>query len=402
MNSAAPRPTATVDHEAHPNIMRRTELAGLTANGECSFRHVRASEERNRSLIHHLPVALLQVDARCVAELFPKLKADGVVDLGGYLDEHPEMMDFAIQSIRVTEVNHQAMSLFGATTPASLVGPIGLVLAESPETLRRVMIARFDGKRNYAEIARIRTFDGRLRDVRLSVTFPINPEQIDVSLLCLEDVTDRLRAGRQLRRLLAEFAHSARVSMLGELTTSIAHEVNQPLGAIVTNAETSLRLLSRGDPNVAKITQLTSRIAASARRASDIVKRIRGMAAKHETEQMPLDLNEIISESLLFIRHDIESRSIILSATFDRDLASVLGDRIQLQQVVINLLVNSVQAIAQGSKSPRRIELRTSCDESGPVAFSIQMTMGLVSPTRISTTSSIASSQPRMRALVLA
>ena len=219
--------------------------------------------------------------------------------LADYLDEHPEMIDFAIRSIRVIEVNHKAMSLFGGTTPANLIGPVGFVFAASPETLRRILIARFDGKRNHTEIARIRTFDGRVRDVRLSVTFPTNPEQIDVSLLCVEDVTDRLRAEQQLRRLQAEFAHAARVSILGELTTSIAHEVNQPLGAIVTNAETSLRLLSRDDPNVIKIRQLTTRIAASARRASDIVQRIRGMAAKHETEQMPLDLNEIIDESLI-------------------------------------------------------------------------------------------------------
>ena len=170
----------------------------------------------------------------------------------------------------------------------------------------------------------------------------------------------------------AELAHAARVSMLGELTTSIAHEVSQPLCAILANAETSLRLLSRDDLNIVKVGQLITRVAASARRASDIVQRIRGMAAKHEPEQVPLDLNEIVDEALLFIRHEIESRSIILSVNFDPKLPNVLGDPIQLQQVVINLLVNSVQAMAQGGKSPQRIELRTVHDENGAVVFSIR------------------------------
>ena len=371
MHSTAQGSAATIDRDGPPNLMPGTKLADFTAGGNRSFWHVRASEERYRSLIDHLPIALLQVDARCMGELFGRLKADGVADLGAYLDEHPEMVDFVNQAVRVTEVNQEVASLFGGTTSADLIGPVGFLFVASPETARRVMIARFDGKRNYTEIVKIRTLDDRIRDVRFSVTFPACPEQLDVTLICVEDITDRLRTEGQLRRLQAEFAHAARISMLGELTTSIAHEISQPLAAIVTNSETSLRWLSRDDPNIAKVGQLTTRIAASARRASDIVQRIRGMAGKHEPERMSLDLNEIVDESLLLIRHDIESRSIILSGKFGSKLPSVLGDRIQLQQVIINLLVNSVQAIAQGGRSPQQIELRTGRDENRAVAFSI-------------------------------
>src|SRR5690606_25957617 len=111
----------------------------------------------------------------------------------------------------------------------------------------------------------------------------------------------------------ADFTHAARVSTLGELTTSIAHEVNQPLAAILTNAETSLRWLSRDDPNLAKVRELTTRIAAGAHRANDIVQRIRGMAAKHQPERIALDINQVTQESLLFLRHEIESRNIRIS-----------------------------------------------------------------------------------------
>jgi signal transduction histidine kinase len=96
------------------------------------------------------------------------------------------------------------------------------------------------------------------------------------------------------------------------------------------------------------------------------------MVAKHQPNRMPLNLNEIVDESLLFIRHDIESRSISLSVKFGSGLPNVMGDRIQLQQVIINLLVNSVQAMAQGGKSPQQIELRTGGGESGAATFSIR------------------------------
>ena len=139
----------------------------------------------------------------------------------------------------------------------------------------------------------------------------------------------------------------------------------------MTNGETSLRWLARADQNIEKVTQLTSRIVSNARRASEIIQRIRGMAVKQELEKRLIDLNEVVEEALLFSRHDIDSKSIALSTTFDSGLPRVMGDRIQLQQVMINLLVNSVQAIAQSGQPTRRIDIQTAIDDGGSVVFSI-------------------------------
>src|SRR3546814_16999195 len=116
--------------------------------------------------------------------------------------------------------------------------------------------------------------------------------------------------------------------MLGELTSAIAHEVNQPLAAISTNAETRLRWRARPVPDFAKVRQLTERIAGSAQRADDIVRRIRGMAAKQQPEQVALNLNEVVQESLLFVRHEVDSRSIRVTASYTRGLEPVTGDRV--------------------------------------------------------------------------
>src|SRR3546814_2164013 len=104
--------------------------------------------------------------------------------------------------------------------------------------------------------------------VRFSVTYPEPSHELDTTIFSLEDMTGRLRMEAQLRQLEADFSHAARISMLGELTSSIAHEVNQPLAAIMTNAETSLRWLARPVPDFAKVRQLTERIAGSAQRRS--------------------------------------------------------------------------------------------------------------------------------------
>jgi two-component system, LuxR family, sensor kinase FixL len=170
----------------------------------------------------------------------------------------------------------------------------------------------------------------------------------------------------------AALAHAGRVATLAELSATIAHEVNQPLAAIAMRAETGLRWLSRDEPNIAKVEQLMRDIASDARRASDIVQRIRGMATKREPEPTPLDLSEVVEEAVLFIRHEVESRSIDLSVKLGVGLPIVLGDRIQLQQVIVNLLVNSFHAITPVEGSRRRIDLETGADQDDAVSFSIR------------------------------
>ncbi|MGK6355727.1 sensor histidine kinase [Sphingomonas sp. DT-207] len=337
-----------------------------------SFWAVRASEQRYRRLIHHLPGALLQVDARPMDAIFYQLRAGGVTDIVAHLDAHPALVEQACAMVRVTDANGGAARLMGAGGVTDLIGPVAFVFARASETARNVTIAHFEGRRSHVERIKLETFDGRLLDVELTVTFPMPPERLDVTLLTLEDVTDKLRTEMQLRQLQEEHARAARISTLGELASSIAHEVNQPLAAIAMNAETSLRWLSRDEPNLAKVEQLTRRIADSARHAGEIVKRIRGMASRHVSELAPLDLNAVVEEALMFVCHDLEARAILLSVRLDIGVPRVLGDRVQLQQVVVNLLVNSLQALAGIEKG--RIELATGPDGAGGVRFSIRDT----------------------------
>src|SRR3546814_13344672 len=134
-------------------------------------------------------------------------------------------------------------------------------------------------------------------DLRFSVTYPEPLLELDTTIFSLEDVTERLRIETELRQLQADFSHAARISTLGELTSSIAHEVNQPLAAIMTNAETSLRWLARDDPDIGTVAQLTTRIAPIARRADDIVRRSRSIAANQAPDPVPNAPNDLVHET---------------------------------------------------------------------------------------------------------
>jgi signal transduction histidine kinase len=187
---------------------------------------------------------------------------------------------------------------------------------------------------------------------------------------------ENARSAEALAKARSELAHVNRVAGLGVLTASIAHEVNQPLAAIITNGETSLRWLTRDNPNIEKVRTFTERVVAEARRASEIIERIRGMASQRAPEHKLLSIDDVISESLSFLRHELLQKGIVVSLDLARELPQIVGDRTQLQQVIVNLTMNAVQAMTQVAPADRRISLRTmlagpervycSIEDSGP------------------------------------
>jgi signal transduction histidine kinase len=364
------RVNASIDPTGAAPDLVFVSVGGLVADDR-SLWEVQVSERRYRNLTHNLPFALLQVDSTAMLPIFEDLRRGGVIDIAPYLDTIADLPIHSRDIVRVTDANMAAVSLFGAERTDQLVAPVDYLFAAAPETAKRVIRAHFEGQRCHSELTKVRRFDGRLIDVELGVTYPTPPDRLEVTLITLVDVTQRLQTEVQLRQLQADYTRAARISMLGELATSIAHEVNQPLSAIVTNAETSLRWMTREDPNLEKVKQLTGRIAESARDASAIVKRIRSMASRRATETVRLDLNEVVTEALMFVRHDFESRSIVLALELEDGAPLVLGDRVQLQQVVVNLLINAQQAVAHSGQDGA-IEVVTRSAGCGSVTISVR------------------------------
>lgn len=184
------------------------------------------------------------------------------------------------------------------------------------------------------------------------------------------DVTERRQAQDALLAAQSELAHAARVATLGELTASIAHEVNQPLAAIVTSGEAGLRWLRRDVPNLEEVSAAISRVVTEGRRAGAIVTRIRTFLKKAPAHRDVLQMREIIEEAAQLVERELTKESIILSVATKVDLPPVRGDRVQLQQVLVNLLINAAQAMADQS-GPRNITVGVDCPEDGGLAITV-------------------------------
>jgi PAS domain S-box-containing protein len=188
------------------------------------------------------------------------------------------------------------------------------------------------------------------------------------------DVTATIRADHaeeRLRRAQAELAHVTRVIALGELTASIAHEVNQPLAAVVANAEACLRWLGREKPDLAAARRSAEWVISDALRASEVVRRVRTLANNADMEKVPLDINDVIGEVIALLQRELSNHRISLRTELVPAVRKVLGDRVQLQQVIINLVMNGIEAMHPITKGPRDLVIRSNEDETQHVCVSV-------------------------------
>jgi PAS domain S-box-containing protein len=320
---------------------------------------LRKSEQRYRHLFQNMPIALWQLDASEVIRLFKGLRAEGVAELGPYVAQHPDFLPRAMEAVKIEEVNERMIEMLGARDASEILGSITRYCHIHPEAFLRGLESRYRGESTHQEEAKLLTLDGRVIDVLMTATRPGLITDPDMSLLGFIDISERVRAQEMLQRVQADFAHAARVSMLGELTASIAHEVNQPLAAIVTHGEVGLRLLNRSEPDLGELRELTKCIVGDARRAADVLARVRTMATRQAPEQTLLWVDEVIREALTFLRHEVQSHGLMVVHHPNPSAPKVLGDRTQLQQVFVNLTVNAVQAMAQKGVTRPTLVIRT-------------------------------------------
>ncbi|MGV3532285.1 MAG: sensor histidine kinase [Chthoniobacteraceae bacterium] len=173
------------------------------------------------------------------------------------------------------------------------------------------------------------------------------------------------------RRQQAELTHVSRVSLLGELSASLAHELNQPLTAILANAQSAIRFLAEPRPDLDEVRASLHDIAAADRRASEVIRGMRSMIKKGESHLRPCDLNEEVEQVLLLLHSDIIARNVKVSTELSPDLPPVLADAVQLQQVVLNLLVNAADAVRENAPGARRIVIRTRRSADGMLYVSV-------------------------------
>ncbi len=182
----------------------------------------------------------------------------------------------------------------------------------------------------------------------------------DTVLSIVRDITARRRAEEEAHQLHDQLAHVGRVTVLGALTGSLAHEINQPLTAVMANAQAALRMIAERRPDLAEVRRTLADIVEANRRAGDVVQRLRSLLRKDAPEYAPLDVNATVEEVVRLVSSDILGRQVSLEVELAPRLSAVHGDRVQLQQVVVNLLLNAFDAVRDTEVGTRRVMLRTS------------------------------------------
>ena len=193
----------------------------------------------------------------------------------------------------------------------------------------------------------------------------------DQVLSLVRDVTDQKSAELRARDLQEELAHGSRVTVIGTLTGSLAHEINQPLTAIQTNAFVALKMLDSRTPNLAAVKDALSDIVTDNRRIDEVLRRLRGLLKKERRDYAPVDVNAIVSDVLMLARSNLIERRVSVVVRLGSDLPAVLGDRVQLQQVVLNLLMNAADAVIGANVDDQSLIVTTAVTSGGQVTVSV-------------------------------
>jgi signal transduction histidine kinase len=236
---------------------------------------------------------------------------------------------------------------------------------------RQVVHRASEDGQDFAHEYRLRMPDDRVKHIHV-VARAFRDELGEVDFVgAVMDVTTIRVAERELHKTRTDLAHVTRVTSLGELTASIAHEVNQPLGAVMFNAEAALSWLDGDPPNMNEAHAALERIIRDSTRAGEIIRRIRALAKKTDIRMAPLNLHEVLSETLTFVQHELINSGVALRVKHASALPVILADKVQLQQVILNLVINGIEAMQSITDRPRELVIRTEQDGARQVQVTV-------------------------------
>ena len=277
---------------------------------------------------------------------------------------------------RITLANTQAEAVFGYAREELIGHPIEMLVPE------RFRSHHTDDRRGYFGDARARSMGagrelfGRRKDgSEVPIEIGLNPIHTSEGLFVLAsiiDISERKRAELERARQRNEMAHLSRVTMLGELSGSLAHELNLPLTAILSNAQAAQRILANSDADLTELREILNDIVTEDKRAGEVIRRLRLLLKKGEVQQHCLDINEVVEDVLKLMRSDLINQKVTVNCELARHLPTVTGDPVQLQQVLLNLVVNACDAMVDCNTPKRRLLIRTGTgNENGAVLVSV-------------------------------
>ena len=313
------------------------------------------SERRYRAIFEAAGFAMWESDWSEVRRFIIQAVSDVEGDLESWLLNNPKVVREAASRIVIRKVNQAAVALFEAAGSSDLVGKrVTNRFPGAERGLAKGLCAVLAGETFLEAELPLLTLKGRRLDVALRITLLQDGEPWSRVVLMALDETEKKEARAKLEQASAELAHAARVSVLGQLAASVAHEVNQPLTAIVAFGKSAKRWLDRETPDVGEVRTCLEHIVANASRAAEVIARIRSLARNAPPKPEALPLSEVIVETVGLVAHEAKTAGVMIRTQIGATPVAA-GDRVQIQQVLMNLLLNGIQAMQSTAGPDRKI-----------------------------------------------
>ena len=302
--------------------------------------------ERYEAIFERAGISMWREDWSAAADAVSDLRRGGVTDMEAHFATRPDELRALCAKVRIKDVSAFALEEAGVTDKAAVLGPLDRLLPPTDQTFVQWLVAFSRGDRFFRSEAHICRPDGSVSDTLFTAPLPTSRAGFADIIATSLDITGYKSEQVKLLAADAEIARVARAATVGALGASITHEVNSPLAAVIANAQAALRWLRRTDPEVAEATEAVAAIVAEASRARDVVSRTRAFFSNTVLPSAPFDIVAAARESNLLVERHLRSCSTGLQLNAEPGLPLVVGDVVQAQQVLTNLLLNAAQAMA--------------------------------------------------------
>ncbi len=329
----------------------------------------RQSEERYHTIFHAAGLPILEIDLS---------GAKATLDASDGLDA--DVINRVAAKAEVRDANEAALQLFGVSSSEKLIGH-SLLRFHTPaaeQSLGRLLGALSSGQRDIEEEAQFLTEAGALIDVVLRLTLLDDDASWSRLLMLAVNVTERNRMQRRMVQAQSELTEVNRATTLGQVAAFIAHEINQPLTAISAFASSGKRWLAREAPGAVEVADCLEKISLSGNRAADVIARVRRLFRKGEAEQTDLDMNSLIRDTVELLDLELRESAITVHLAAPVELPAVTGDRVLLQQVLVNLILNARKAISAAPESSRDLWIEASAQSYSVTVHVLDSGTGLL------------------------
>lgn len=339
---------------------------------------LRPMDLRHADLFDVSPISILCEDWSGVKRAIDAVIAGGVTDFDRFLEDNPQFFIEVRRFHRILDANRSALDLLGFLDKHSFLEESRVRLPANPASNAQVFKAMVRGDSVCQGERVLHTRDGRTVPILWRASLPAGPADPDAYsrlYFFAVDVSELKRVQEALMAAQANLSHAGRLSLVGELAASLTHEVSQPLVSIASHAAAATRWLSREPPNLEEVATSLKRITASTQHAVRIVGKMRSFARRGELVTEPMKPQDCIADAVTLVEHEAYRQKTRIDVDIPPQLPAILGDRTQIQQVIVNIAYNAIQAM-QAAKSPERriviaATISNNADDAGAVTFTV-------------------------------